>query len=53
MKKILITLKSERALEQYGILLTVLTTWKLRELPVGSTLRDWIGKQISQAKLLD
>jgi len=46
-------LRSERAMEHYGILLTVLTTWKLRGLPVGSTLRDWIGKQISQAKLLD
>ena len=46
-------LRSERAMEQYGILLTVLTTWKLRGLPVGNTLRDWIGKQISQAKLLD
>jgi Mg2+ and Co2+ transporter CorA len=46
-------LRSERAMRQYAILLTVLTTWKLRGLPVGSTLRDWIGKQISQPKLLD
>lgn len=46
-------LRSERAMKQYGILLTSLTTWKLRGLPVGSTLRDWIGKQINQARLVD
>lgn len=46
-------LRSERAMKQYGVLLTVLTTWKLQGLPVGTTLREWIGKQINQAKLLD
>ena len=46
-------LRSERAMRQYGILLTVLTTWKLRGMPIGATLRDWIGKQINQARLLD
>ena len=46
-------LRSKEAMKQYGILLTVLTTWKMRGLPIGSTLRDWIENQINQAKLLD
>ena len=46
-------LRSVNAMKEYGILLTVLTTWKLRGLAIGSTLRGWIGKQINQAKLLD
>lgn len=46
-------LRSERAMKQYGILLTVLTTWKLRGIPIGTTLREWIGNQINQARLLD
>jgi hypothetical protein len=46
-------LKSKRAMKQYGVLLTVLTTWKMRGLPIGNTLRGWIEKQINQAKLLD
>ena len=46
-------LRSIKAMKQYGILLTVLTTWKMQGLPIGSTLREWIGKQINQARLLD
>jgi hypothetical protein len=46
-------LRSKEAMKQYGTLLTVLTTWKMRGLPIGSTLRDWIEKQINQAKLLE
>lgn len=46
-------LRSLRAMKQYGILLTVLTTWKLRDLPVGSTLRNWIDTQIQGAKLIE
>jgi len=45
-------LRNERAMKQYGIMLTVLTTWKLRGLSVGSTLREWIGNQIQGDKLV-
>ena len=46
-------LRSKEAMKQYGILLTVLKTWELRGLPLGSALREYIGEQINQAKLLD
>ena len=46
-------LRSVKAMKQYGILLTVLTTWKMQGLAVGETLREYIGKQINQARLLD
>lgn len=46
-------LRSIQAMEEYGILLTVLTTWKLRGLPVGDTIREYIGNHINQARLLD
>jgi hypothetical protein len=46
-------LRSVKAMKEYGTLLTVLTTWSMRGLPVGSTLREWIGKQINQTRLLE
>lgn len=45
-------LRSIAAMEQYGIILTVLTTWKLRGKPIASSLREWIDKQIGQPKLI-
>jgi len=46
-------LRSLKAMDEYGILLTVLTTWKLRGMPIGDTLREYIGRHINQAILLD
>ncbi len=45
-------LRSIEAMEQYGTILTVLTTWKLRGKPIASSLREWIEKQIGQPKLI-
>ncbi|MCY3415152.1 MAG: transposase [Candidatus Heimdallarchaeota archaeon] len=46
-------LRSIQAMDEYGILLTVLTTWKLRDLPIGDTLREYIRNNINPARLLD
>jgi hypothetical protein len=46
-------LRSIKAMKEYGVLLSVLTTWKLKGLPLGATLKEAIAKQIDKAKLLD
>lgn len=45
-------LRSIKAMKDYGIILTVLTTWKLQGKSIASTLREWIGKNIDQSKLI-
>jgi len=45
-------LRSEKAMKEYGTLLTVLTTWKLRGLVLGDTLRELIVKETKDARLV-
>lgn len=44
--------RSIMAMKQYGILLTVLMTWKLQKKPIASSLRTWITKQLGQSELI-
>ncbi len=45
-------LRSLKAMEEYGTLLTVITSWKMRGPAIGETLREWIGDHINQDKLI-
>ena len=46
-------MRSIKAMKEYGVLLSVLTTWKLRRLPLGAILKETIVKHIDKPKLLD
>jgi len=46
-------LRSKRAMKQYANLLTVLTTWKLQNRPLGGTLREYLEDKISHSILIE
>lgn len=47
------SLRSTKAMTRYGDLLTVLTTWRMNEIPIGISLRRLIDLHINQSVLIN